>query len=211
MESRGIYMSEDWKAAERFAQNLVAKLVDLQKVAQTWKAEVIASQYNNIEELAIHIDNFARFRTELVRIAREQDVAAARAFGDNDANRKTRAALNEALSVVARAYEQETARAHSQIESKEQRFLAVLSVLVTLSVLVLYGGLILVKRGLLSPLLEMKDLMLRLAQGRLDINVGDQQRSDEIGEMARAVQVFHATRAFKPLNGLVTKPPESPK
>jgi diguanylate cyclase (GGDEF)-like protein len=65
--------------------------------------------------------------------------------------------------------------------------------LASLSALALCCGLVLVKYGLLTPLLEMKDLMLRLAQGQLDIDVGGQQRSDEIGEMGRTVQVFHAT------------------
>ena len=35
--------------------------------------------------------------------------------------------------------------------------------------------------------------MLRLARGDLDISIADVQRSDEIGEMARAVEVFHTT------------------
>jgi diguanylate cyclase (GGDEF)-like protein len=193
MESRGICMSKDWTAAEPFAQNLFAKLIELQKVVRTWKAEAITSQYANIEELAMQVDNIVRFQTELVRLARVQDPTAARMFGDNDANRKTRSALHEALTAVTRGYEQEITRARSQIESNEHGFLAVSSMLASLSALALCGGLMLVKYGLVTPLLEMRDLMLRLAQGQLDIKVSDQQRSDELGEMGRAVQVFHAS------------------
>src|SRR5207237_10710232 len=39
----------------------------------------------------------------------------------------------------------------------------------------------------------MKKSMLKLANGDLSIDVEGAQRVDEIGEMARTVQVFHAT------------------
>ena len=77
MESRGIYMSVDWRAAEPFAKNLVRQLGELQEVAQAWKADAIASQQSNIEELAARIDQFVRFRTELVRLGREESTASA--------------------------------------------------------------------------------------------------------------------------------------
>ena len=41
MESRGIYMSADWKVAEPFAQKLTAQLAELQQTAAAWKAEPI--------------------------------------------------------------------------------------------------------------------------------------------------------------------------
>src|SRR4051812_20476608 len=94
MESRGIYMSADWTAAEPFAKNLSRQLGELQDVARVWRADVIASQQSNIEDLAERIDQFVRFRTELVRLGKEESTAAARAFGDNDANRTVRTALN---------------------------------------------------------------------------------------------------------------------
>ena len=39
----------------------------------------------------------------------------------------------------------------------------------------------------------MKKSMLKLADGDLSIDVEGAQRADEIGEMAQAVRVFHAT------------------
>ena len=103
MESRGIYMSVDWKAAEPFAKNLIRDLDALREVAQVWKAETIVSQQSNVEELARRIDQFVQFRTELVRLGREDSTAAARTFGDNDANRNVRTALNESLSITVNA------------------------------------------------------------------------------------------------------------
>src|SRR5712671_1312098 len=48
MESRGIYMSADWAAAEPFAQNLSRQLGELQDVARACKSDAIASQQSNI-------------------------------------------------------------------------------------------------------------------------------------------------------------------
>src|SRR5437763_6324723 len=70
MESRGIYMSADWTAAEPFAKNLSRQLGELQDVARAWKSDAIASQQSNIEDLAERIDQFVRFRTELVRLGK---------------------------------------------------------------------------------------------------------------------------------------------
>jgi len=97
MESRGIYMSANWNAAEPFAKNLTRQLGELQEVARAWKTDATASQQSNIEDLAERIDQFVAFRTELVRLGQEDSTAAARAFGDNDANRSVRTALNNSL------------------------------------------------------------------------------------------------------------------
>src|SRR5713101_211344 len=193
MESRGIYMSADWKAAEPFAKNLIRQLTELQEVAQAWKSDAIASQQANIGELAERIDQFVRFRTELVRLGREENTAAARAFGDNDANRTVRSALNDSLRGVAHAYEQEIGRARSQVQADEHDLLVILLALAGLGALALGSGLIFIKAGLLRPVLRMRDSMLRLAQGDLDIKVDGCPRAAEIAEMAQAVGVFHAT------------------
>src|SRR5216684_4893227 len=90
MESRGIYMSTDWATAEPFAKNLLRDLGDLQEVARTWKADAIASQQANVEELGRRIDQFVQFRTELARLGKDEGTLVARAFGDNNANRSVR-------------------------------------------------------------------------------------------------------------------------
>jgi len=200
MESRGIYMSAEWRAAEPFAKNLIRQLGELQDVAKAWKADAIASQQSSIEELSERIDQFVRFRTELVRLGREENTAAARAFGDNDANRTVRSALNDSLRGVAHAYEQEIGRARSQVQADEHDLLVILLALAGLGALALGSGLIFIKVGLLRPLLRTRDSMLRLAQGDLDINVDGRPRAAEIAEMAQAVEVFAARET-----GVVTR------
>jgi GAF domain-containing protein/HAMP domain-containing protein len=193
MESRGIYMSADWRAAEGFAKNLIRQLGELQDVARAWRAEAVASQQSSLDELSQRIDQFVRFRTELVRLGREESTAAARAFGDNDANRSVRSALNESLSAVAHAYELEIGRARAQVQADEHNLVAILLTLACVGALALGGCLVFIRRGLLRPVLKMRDSMLRLAQGDLDTGVDRRPSAAEIAEMAQALEVFHAT------------------
>jgi diguanylate cyclase (GGDEF)-like protein len=194
MESRGIYMSADRPAAEPFARNLTRHLAELQDVAREWKTEAVASQQSNVEELAERIEQFVRVRTELVRLSAEEGPAAARSLGDNDANRAVRSELNTSLRALARAYEREIEGASSQIEQDDRILLAILLTLAGLGALGLGGGLIFVRTGLFKPLLRMKDSMLSLAQGDLDIAIDGHSRATEIGEMTQAVEVFHTTQ-----------------
>jgi diguanylate cyclase (GGDEF)-like protein len=191
MESRGIYMSADWAAAEPFARGLTKDLDALQPVARSWKEEAIASQQSNVEELARRIDQFVQFRTELVRVGKEESTAAARVMGDNDANRNVRSALNDSLSVLARAYEQEIGSARRKVEEDERNFIVALSALVGFALIALGGGIVLVRRGLLAPLWRVKASMLRIAQGDLDVVADARRCPAEIGEMMQAVGVFH--------------------
>ena len=190
MESRGIYMSADWKSAEPFAKNLVRELPELQEIVRSWKAEAIASQQSNVEELARRIDQFVQFRTELVRLGKEESTGAARVFGDNDANRNVRTALNQSLSTVARAYEEEIGRARSKVEDDDRDFMVVLGVLAAISFIALSGAVMLVRSGLLPPLLSVKGAMLRLAQGDLASDGKDRPRAVELAEMDQAIGVL---------------------
>ncbi|HEY2539267.1 MAG TPA: sensor domain-containing diguanylate cyclase [Stellaceae bacterium] len=193
MESRGIYMSADWNAAAPFAKNLVRHLGELQEVARAWQADEISGQHSNVAELAARIDQFARFRTELVRRGKEESTASARAYGDNDANRSVRTALNQSLDTVARAYEDEIKTARSRVETDNRIFLAILWSLAGLGVLGLGGGLMFVGRALMAPVLRVKDAMLQLARGDLEITANSREHAQEIAEMVRAVAAFRST------------------
>jgi diguanylate cyclase (GGDEF)-like protein len=192
MESRGIYMSPDWKTAEPFAARLEASLGKLTETARLWRDSATIEQHGNIDELSKSIIQFVRFRQDLIRLAREEGPAAARLVGDNETARGIRTALNERLQVLARAYEAEIARLGVQIDEKDRNDIRALAALAMLATIALLGGFVLVRGALVSPLFGMKNTMLRLAGGSLDVKVHDTERKDEIGEMARTVEVFHA-------------------
>ena len=192
MESRGIYMSADWRTAGPFAQRLEAWLDGMSSTVVSWQQNVIEEQRDNVETLDRQIAEFVRFRRELVRLAREDSTAAARTYGDNEANRKVRTSLNASLEGLARAYELEIGRWRAKVAANDRTGMVLFVSLAGLAILTVLGGLVLVQLALIKPLLELKESMGMLAFGQTDVEIKDRDRPDEIGEMARMICVFQA-------------------
>jgi two-component system OmpR family sensor kinase len=70
----------------------------------------------------------------------------------------------------------------------EARLLTTIAVL--LAGLTVTGGFLYLRRSIADPLLDLATSMRRLAANTMDIEIAGINRSDEIGEMARAVEVF---------------------
>jgi len=190
MESRGIYMSPDWKTSEPFAKNLVHDLEDIKALTERWRARPIEAERARIEELARDIDQFIAFRTELVRLAQFDTAANARAFGDNDANRKVRSALNAKLVALDDAYKGRVAAAESEVKRIEALNQSILIGIAVVAVAALAAGFFLLTSGLIRPLYRVRSCLLAIARGSLDLAVPGAERGDEIGEIAQAVMAL---------------------
>jgi methyl-accepting chemotaxis protein len=197
MESRGIYMSPDWKVAEPFAKLLLSRLSEMQETAKLWKQKVVVAERAKIDALTQGIDEFVRFRTELVRLAREETTAQARLFGDNDANRKVRTALNNQLQDLAKAYVGHTEVARAELEHIDTLKLLLLIGLAGCAALMVVGGIVFVQRSLVRPIHHIRDAMTRLAGGDLEAQAEGADRSDEIGDFARAFGTFREAAVQK--------------
>jgi methyl-accepting chemotaxis protein len=190
MESRGIYMSPDWKTAEPFAKKLLQDLADIETTANLWKSRLIASERGRIDDLARDIAQFIEFRKELVRRAQFETTESARAYGDNDANRKVRSALNDKLVALNKIYAAHTDSAEHEVERIDNLNQMILIGLASLAVVALGVGIFFVVVGLIRPLFALRAGMLKIAAGTLDLQVPGAERGDEIGEMAEAVVAF---------------------
>lgn len=71
---------------------------------------------------------------------------------------------------------------------RQARYLTALAVVT--AGLILVGGLVYVRRAILRPLLNLAVRMRRLARNDMGIESDGVERSDEVGEMARAITVF---------------------
>jgi methyl-accepting chemotaxis protein len=187
MESRGIYMSADWNQAGPFAKNLLRDLDEMDATAKEWKEDVVESERGRIDDLARAIAQFISFRKELVRLAQFESTATARTYGDNDANRSVRAALNDKLVALDNAYRDHTVDAEREVARYQRLNQNILIGLSGLAVLALAFGFFFVIYSLLRPLYRLRNCMLQIAGGSLDLTVPGANRSDEIGEMAAAV------------------------
>ena len=191
MDSRGIYMSRDTAEVEKFAKPLVANLTAIEDQMARWAALLPPVRADTLNAAGVQVRDFVGLRTETVRVGRLEGAKAADALGNNDANRANRQALN--VSIVGRARANAT-----EVNALVVDLAAFRSTMVTQLTAITVGGIgsvvvlavLLVLRGIVHPLARITRLMNRLAAGHVDVEVTDHARSDEIGRLAAALEVF---------------------
>ncbi len=197
MESRGIYMSTNSETAKRFGAGLIRFTDEIGAIVKQWQTLVGADDREQFDAFAKRIAQFQEFRQETVRRGVEVSPAAAREYGDNEANRSVRTALNKDIEGLARIYAQRAARGHEMIEADMYRTTILMAVLGLFGLLIAGFGIFTIWRGVVGPLGRLVSTMGELAQGKVDIAVPDEARADEIGKMARAVLVFRDAEVEK--------------
>jgi methyl-accepting chemotaxis protein len=189
-DSRGIYMSTDATAAEKFAVPLEKALIEIEKKAESLSADP-EDDATALANLKSKIAEFVKFRRELVRLGREVSTAEARKYGDNDSNRAVRKQLNELLTAVM----EEDAR---QIDAKsaeldEINFNSNILLMGIPLLLVLVGGggaFWIVRLNVSRPLNSMTQTVDAMASGNLSASVPCTERHDEAGQIAKALNVL---------------------
>jgi methyl-accepting chemotaxis protein len=190
MESRGIYMSSTWKEAEPHAKGMERHLSQLAGVVERWKGKLVASERAQVEALAASVARFVQPRRELLRLAREDSIAAAKAFGDNDANRASRVQLDAQLDELTQAYVGDGRRAQELLAHVKAMNVNMLIALALGAVAFGAIGLLLLHRTVFKLFHRMGHVMQQLAAGSLEAGFEGSTRKDEIGDFARAIKSF---------------------
>jgi len=191
MDSRGIYMSRDRAEAEKYGKPLLAYLQQMQKLLGEWKVLVPPSQQEPFARAEANARQFVTFRTELVRLGYEAGPPAAREYGDNDANRSNRQALNVEIQKLAELNNALIAELDAGLAVYYRARLVMMIAVAVIGIALALGlAAIVTTRFITRPLVGMTGLMGKLASGDLESEITGLQRRDEIGAMAKAVQVF---------------------
>src|SRR6185437_523287 len=120
MESRGVYMSTDPAVVKKYGAGLLKFNDSILGVVKRWEAIVQADDAEQFAVFRKRIEQFVEFRKELVRRANEINPAAGREWGDNDANRSVRSALNKDLEVLSKVYAERGHRIAAQTDANRQ-------------------------------------------------------------------------------------------
>jgi len=104
MESRGVYMSTALADVKKFGDGLLKFNDQILGVVKNWESIVQADDAEQFATFRKRIEQFVEFRKELVRRGIEINAAAGREWGDNDANRAVRSALNKDLEALSKVY-----------------------------------------------------------------------------------------------------------
>jgi two-component system OmpR family sensor kinase len=99
-------------------------------------------------------------------------------------------AASDALGVLTERNRHDAGESSQRADRayKQARYLTVFAVVI--AGLIVIGSLVHTRRTILRPLLDLAQRMRRLAQNDMDIESEGVARHDEVGEMARAIEVF---------------------
>jgi methyl-accepting chemotaxis protein len=193
MESRGIYMSSDIPTAKLYGDGLLVFNDRIGKVVKDWRRAVRSDDAELFEAFSKRIQQFQDFRRELVRRAIEINPAAGREWGDNDANRTVRKALNEDLEALGKLYAQRSERIYSRIDQGIDRTAWLVSLIAAIAVLLAILGVLIIWRAVVRPLARITRITALVAAGSAQHEVPYGDRGDEIGALARSIAVFQNT------------------
>jgi methyl-accepting chemotaxis protein len=189
MESRGVYMSDKPETARKFGDGLLKFNQQILGVVGKWQEIVRSDDAEQFATFRKRIEQFVDFRKELVRRGIEIGPAAGREWGDNDANRSVRMALNKDLEALAGVYSERAKRIAEQTTvNRELSF--VLTCLGGFALVLVVIGVVIIARSIARPLSAITATIKRVAEGAEDVEVPHGDRADEIGALARAIQIF---------------------
>ena len=199
MESRGIYMSSKPDVLERFAKGQDAALKDIDGVVERWRKTVTDDVREDFERVAKGVKVFNDFRYELSRIGREKGNEAARVVGDAEPTRIARQALNKEMDALAKRYDQLRGDLGNAVEAVYARMLFFIAFGVVSSLATIVVGMLIVARTVVRPLERLSGVMGRVVDGETAIEVAYTDRGDEVGRMARSLDVFRKAMAERAL------------
>jgi methyl-accepting chemotaxis protein len=200
MESRGIYMSSDLPTVKKYGEGLLKFNDQIGRVVDEWQTIVRPDDAEQFAAFSKRIAQFREFRKELVRRAVEIAPAAGREWGDNDANRSVRSALNKDLEAFSKIYAQRTVRL-GQLAAESRTTAWYVTGLAAAAFVLVGLGVLMIWRAVARPLSAITATTERVAGGDFDLAVPHSDRRDEIGALARAIEVFkEAMRRNQELN-----------
>jgi len=164
MESRGVYMSTDRTTVKRFAEELLKRNRELAIAAQELEEAVRGGDPEQFSAVKERILQFIEFREELARRALVIGPGAARAWGDNDANRALRSQLNVDLEDLAKIYREHAGEA-AELGDLGRYACWYLFGLGLAALLFAAVNLYIVRRSVIGPLFEIIQMSDRIARG----------------------------------------------
>ena len=204
MESRGIYMSSDLPTAKVYGEGLLVFNDRIGQLLKEWRRPTRAEDAVLFEPFAERLQQFQDFRRELVRRGLEIDPAAGREWGDNDANRNVRKALNRDIEALGEFYARRAKQAYAEIDRGIGQTAWLMSALAAAAVLLAAAGTAIIWRAVARPLARITLVTEAVAAGAAEITVPYGTRSDEVGALARSIAVFQqAMRRNEELNRTV--------
>src|SRR5258705_5202500 len=168
MESRGIYMSTEPAVVKKYGDGLIKFNDQILAVVKEWESIIRADDAEQFAVFKKRIEQFVDFRRE---------------WGDNDANRTVRSALNKDLEALARVYAERSKEIARQTEANRSMAF-VLTGLGGLALVLVCIGVMIISRSVARPLSAITATIKRVAESAESVEGSPTHRADQIRSLA---------------------------
>ena len=191
MDTRGLYAARTPKDLDLFASSMRESTAQIGRRMDSWFALLPEASRAEFRPIAAEAREFIRQRDEVARLGAAGKVDEARALADTPESRANRTNLGKAIEELIQQNMDGIRSANDDLEAYN-RFITTLMLAVGLGGLV--GGVLIsvtvARTGIARPIARITGTMARLATGDTAAAIPDTDRGDEIGGMAKAVEVF---------------------
>ncbi len=192
MDSRGIYFSQDAKEVDVYLKPMRESLAEIDQIMAHWQGLVDDEDRGLYQAIVSGKAIFSEGRNKVIALALASGNGAnAKAFGVSDAQRDGRKMFSNAVTDAASLYRSQVLAAQTRLEGlahQTNMFSLWVTILgVTVGMVLMW---LVTLTHISGPLTRLIGGMKALAAGDAIGTVPFTHKQDEIGDMARALQVF---------------------
>jgi methyl-accepting chemotaxis protein len=208
--ARGVVMSTDIKAAAPYLADLGKSNDMIDQVLAQWQLGVGKDDAKSFSEFSVRLSAFQNFAPELARIASVSGPQAARSWAEKNFPAEFRNTLTRDLKALDKQYVERAGQLYGQINDGIDNTALLLSVLSGVAVLLAIAGALIIMRSVVRPITEITRITQAVAAGDEAPTIAFSKRSDEIGALARSIDVFQqAMQHVKDLSRQITDDSEA--
>ena len=189
MDARAVYTAPDQEAAERYGNGLMRYNEQILKLVTGWGHAVRPEHAAAFKTISARIRAFYDSNRELARLGVETGTAAARTWGDTEANGAARIALTNDIEALGAAYSRNARDAYAKIERGISFTALLMTVLSGLAIVLATVGVLILHRAVVRPLAAITHVTEQVAGGSA-VEVPYGSRRDEVGALSRSIRVF---------------------
>jgi methyl-accepting chemotaxis protein len=193
METRGIYLATDDEAAKKYAAGLADVNERFGDIMRDWERNLRSDDAARFQELAGRVRIFRDYRGKLASDVSEDGLKAARRWVQFDDHSTAHDVLGRDLRELSAIYTRRADLTYKEVERTMQQSVWLLTALGLLAVLLAAAGIFTIRQSVAQPLARIATLTERVAAGELQQTVPYVLRRDEVGALARSIEVFQET------------------
>jgi methyl-accepting chemotaxis protein len=191
MDARGIYAANSKDDAAKFGTTLIKSLGGIDTTLSTWEKLIPTDQKASFNAMVEKAAEFRKFRSETVRLGKEVSPQAANEQGNNESNRNNRKEFQSEIDKIVDADKAQLDTLQSSLGAFGSTMMTLIISATIISIIVGVGAGIYIGVNQLSrPVAGVTAAIQQVANGNFEADVPHTDRSDEIGDMAKAVGVF---------------------